>query len=127
MPLRDGSPHHYYAAAQDREQTETSQSVRLGTLAGEEEEDDSGECRLLVYRAPDGSKTTLLDARGGQSVERLTAALDGLPQQERVFMKLVHLEMMSLDELAQALSLTPREVVLLEASAILHLKQRLHP
>jgi RNA polymerase sigma factor for flagellar operon FliA len=97
--------------------------LEIGTLYSERS-DDSGEEELvfLPSRAEDDPLFRYLDA---EMRERLTKAIEGLPERERMMMTLYYYEEMTMKEIGIILDAHYSRVSQIHASAVLHLRARL--
>jgi RNA polymerase sigma factor FliA len=97
--------------------------LEIGTLYSEHS-DDSGEEEqvYLPGRAEDDPLFRYLDA---EMRERLTQAIEGLPERERMVMTLYYYEETTMREIGIILGVVESRVSQIHASAVLHLRARL--
>jgi RNA polymerase sigma factor for flagellar operon FliA len=97
--------------------------LEIGTLYSERP-DDSGEEELvyLPSRAEDDPLFRFLD---GEMHERLTKAIEELPERERMVMNLYYYEETTMREIGLILGVVESRVSQIHASAVLHLRARL--
>jgi RNA polymerase sigma factor FliA len=97
--------------------------LEIGTLYSERS-DESGEEEqvYLPSRADDDPLFRYLDA---EMRERLTKAIEGLPERERMVMTLYYYEETTMREIGLILSVVQSRVSQIHASAVLHLRARL--
>jgi RNA polymerase sigma factor FliA len=97
--------------------------LEIGTLYAERS-DDSGEEEqvYLPGRAEDDPLFRYLDA---EMRERLTKAIEGLPERERMVMTLYYYEETTMREIGLIMGVVESRVSQIHASAVLHLRARL--
>jgi RNA polymerase sigma factor for flagellar operon FliA len=97
--------------------------LEIGSLhAGRSEESDEEELDLIPGRPEDGPLFRYLD---GEMRERLTKAIEDLPERERLVMTLYYYEETTMREIGIILGVVESRVSQMHASAILHLRARL--
>jgi RNA polymerase sigma factor for flagellar operon FliA len=97
--------------------------LEIGTLYSERSGDSGAEEQVyLPSRAQDDPLFRYLDA---EMRERLTKAIEGLPERERTVMTLYYFEEMTMKEIGLILDVHDSRVSQIHASAILHLRARL--
>jgi RNA polymerase sigma factor FliA len=95
--------------------------LEIGTLHAVRAEDDSGEGELVYVRSrpEDDPLFRYLD---GEMRERLTMAINDLPERERLVMSLYYYEETTMKEIGIILGVIQSRVSQIHASAILHLR-----
>jgi RNA polymerase sigma factor for flagellar operon FliA len=97
--------------------------LEIGTLNSERSADSDEEEVIFVAARPEHDPLSrCLDA---ERRERLTAAINTLPERERLILTLYYYEETSLKEIALILGIVPSRVSQIRASAVLHLRARL--
>ena len=94
--------------------------LEIGTLHLERNE-DSGE-EDLAYIPGNPEDDPLFHCLRGEMEERLTGAIQGLPERERLVMTLYYYEEMTMREIGMALGVVESRVSQIHASAVLHLR-----
>ena len=97
--------------------------LEIGTLHLERNE-DSGE-EELAYIAGRPEDDPLFRCLRGEMEERLTGAIQDLPERERLVMTLYYYEEMTMREIGMALGVVESRVSQIHASAVLHLRSAL--
>ena len=97
--------------------------LEIGTLHMERNE-DSGE-EELAYVPGRVEDDPLFRCLRGEMQERLTEAITGLPERERLVMTLYYFEEMTMREIGLALGVVESRVSQIHASAVLHLRAAL--
>jgi RNA polymerase sigma factor for flagellar operon FliA len=97
--------------------------LEIGTLHMERNE-DSGE-EELAYVPGRAEDDPLFRCLHGEMHERLTEAITGLPERERLVMTLYYYEEMTMREIGLALGVVESRVSQIHASAVLHLRAAL--
>jgi RNA polymerase sigma factor FliA len=97
--------------------------LEIGSLNSERIEDTAeDELDLLPGRAEDDPLFRYLD---GEMRERLTTAINDLPERERLIMTLYYYEEVSMKEIGLIIGVVESRISQLHASALLHLRARL--
>ena len=94
--------------------------LEIGTLHAERSE-DSGE-EELAYIPTDPEEDPLFRCLKGEMQQRLAAAIDQLPERERLVMTLYYYEEMTMKEIGLTLGVVESRVSQIHASAVLHLR-----
>jgi len=94
--------------------------LEIGTLHAERSE-DSGE-EELAYIPSNPEEDPLFRCLKGEMQERLVAAIDQLPERERLVMTLYYYEEMTMKEIGLTLGVVESRVSQIHASAVLHLR-----
>ena len=94
--------------------------LEIGTLHAERSE-DSGE-EELAYIPTDPEEDPLFRCLKGEMQQRLTTAIDQLPERERLVMTLYYYEEMTMKEIGLTLGVVESRVSQIHASAVLHLR-----
>lgn len=97
--------------------------LEIGTLHLERNE-DSGE-EELAYLQGSPEEDPLYRCLRGEMAERLTTAIQNLPERERLVMTLYYYEEMTMREIGLALGVVESRVSQIHASAVLHLRAAL--
>jgi RNA polymerase sigma factor FliA len=97
--------------------------LQLGTLHYERSEDSFEE--ELIYVATRPEDDPLFRYLEGEMRERLTTAINDLPERERLIMTLYYYEEVTMKEVGLILSVVESRVWQIHASAVLHLRARL--
>jgi RNA polymerase sigma factor for flagellar operon FliA len=97
--------------------------LEIGTLHLERSE-DSGE-EELAYIPNHPGDDPLFRCLRGEMRERLTAAIEQLPERERLVVTLYYYEEMTMKEIGLALGVVESRVSQIHSSAVLHLRARL--
>jgi len=97
--------------------------LEIGTLHLERSE-DSGEEELAYLPSP-SDEDPLFRCLRGEMRERLAAAIDQLPERERLVVTLYYYEEMTMKEIGLALSVVESRVSQIHSSAVAHLRARL--
>jgi RNA polymerase sigma factor for flagellar operon FliA len=97
--------------------------LEIGTLHMERNE-DSGE-EELAYIPGRPEEDPLFRCLRGEMEERLTGAIQELPERERLVMTLYYYEEMTMREIGMALGVVESRVSQIHASAVLHLRSAL--
>jgi RNA polymerase sigma factor FliA len=98
--------------------------LEIGTLHAVRAEEDSGEEELV--RVPSGPEDDpLFRYLDGEMRDRLTSAIDDLPERERLVMNLYYYEEATMREIGVILGVVESRVSQMHASAVLHLRARL--
>jgi RNA polymerase sigma factor for flagellar operon FliA len=97
--------------------------LEIGTLHLERNE-DSGE-EELAYLPGRPEEDPLYRCLRGEMAERLTSAIQNLPERERLVMTLYYYEEMTMREIGLALGVVESRVSQIHASAVLHLRAAL--
>jgi RNA polymerase sigma factor for flagellar operon FliA len=97
--------------------------LEIGTLHLERSE-DSGE-EELAYIPNHPEDDPLFRCLRGEMRERLTAAIEQLPERERLVVTLYYYEEMTMKEIGLALGVVESRVSQIHSSAVLHLRARL--
>lgn len=97
--------------------------LEIGTLHLERNE-DSGE-EELAYLPGRPDEDPLYRCLRGEMAERLAAAIENLPERERLVMTLYYYEEMTMREIGLALGVVESRVSQIHASAVLHLRAAL--
>jgi RNA polymerase sigma factor for flagellar operon FliA len=97
--------------------------LEIGTLHMERNE-DSGE-EELAYVPGNPEEDPLFRCLRGEMEERLTDAIQELPERERLVMTLYYYEEMTMREIGMALGVVESRVSQIHASAVLHLRSAL--
>jgi RNA polymerase sigma factor for flagellar operon FliA len=97
--------------------------LEIGTLHMERNEDSGEEELAYVPGRPD--EDPLFICLRGELEERLTDAITGLPDRERLVMTLYYYEEMTMREIGLALGVVESRVSQLHASAVVHLRAAL--
>jgi RNA polymerase sigma factor FliA len=97
--------------------------LEIGSLNSERSEDsDEDELDLVPGRPEDDPLFRYLD---GEVRERLTTAINDLPERERLIMTLYYYEEISMKEIGLIIGVVESRISQLHASALLHLRARL--
>ncbi|HWT65476.1 MAG TPA: FliA/WhiG family RNA polymerase sigma factor, partial [Terracidiphilus sp.] len=97
--------------------------LEIGTLHMERNEDSGEEELAYVPGRPD--EDPLFRCLRGELEERLTEAIDRLPERERLVMTLYYFEEMTMREIGLALGVVESRVSQVHASAVVHLRAAL--
>jgi RNA polymerase sigma factor FliA len=97
--------------------------LEIGTLHMERSE-DSGE-EELAYVPAQPEDDPLFRCLRGEMKERLSAAIDGLPERERLVVTLYYYEEMTMKEIGLVLGVVESRVSQIHSSAVVHLRARL--
>jgi RNA polymerase sigma factor FliA len=97
--------------------------LEIGTLHLERNEDSGEEELAYVPGRPD--EDPLFRCLRGELEERLTEAIQSLPERERLVMTLYYYEEMTMREVGMALGVVESRVSQIHASAVLHLRSAL--
>jgi RNA polymerase sigma factor for flagellar operon FliA len=97
--------------------------LEIGTLHVERNEDSGEEELAYVPGRPD--QDPLFRCLRGEMEERLTGAIQDLPERERLVMTLYYYEEMTMREIGMALGVVESRVSQIHASAVLHLRSAL--
>lgn len=97
--------------------------LEIGTLHAERSE-DSGE-EELSYLPGDPEEDPLFRCLRGEMRERLSAAIDGLPERERLVVTLYYYEEMTMKEIGLALGVVESRISQIHSSAVVHLRAAL--
>jgi RNA polymerase sigma factor for flagellar operon FliA len=97
--------------------------LEIGTLHLERNEDSGEEELAYVPGRPD--EDPLFRCLHGEMQERLTGAIQDLPDRERLVMTLYYFEEMTMREIGMALGVVESRVSQIHASAVLHLRSAL--
>jgi RNA polymerase sigma factor for flagellar operon FliA len=97
--------------------------LEIGTLHLERNEDSGEEELAYVPGRPD--EDPLFRCLRGEMEERLTGAIQELPERERLVMTLYYFEEMTMREIGMALGVVESRVSQIHASAVLHLRSAL--
>jgi RNA polymerase sigma factor for flagellar operon FliA len=97
--------------------------LEIGTLHLERSEDSGEEELAYIPNAPD--EDPLFRCLRGEMRERLAAAIDQLPERERLVVTLYYYEEMTMKEIGLALGVVESRVSQIHSSAVLHLRGRL--
>jgi RNA polymerase sigma factor for flagellar operon FliA len=97
--------------------------LEIGTLHVERNEDSGEEELAYVPGRPD--QDPLFRCLRGEMEERLTGAIQELPERERLVMTLYYYEEMTMREIGMALGVVESRVSQIHASAVLHLRSAL--
>jgi RNA polymerase sigma factor FliA len=95
-------------------------NVEIGTLSRIREEDSSED--ELVYIPARREDDPLFRCMRGDVINRLTRAIDELPERERLVLTLYYYEELTRNEIALALGIDSTRVSQIRAAAILHLR-----
>jgi RNA polymerase sigma factor FliA len=98
--------------------------LEIGTLHAVRNEEDSGE-EELVYVPTRPEEDPLFHCLNGEVRERLTKAINELPERERLVMTLYYYEETTMKEIGFILDVVESRVSQIHASAVLHLRARL--
>jgi RNA polymerase sigma factor FliA len=98
--------------------------LEIGSLHATRSEEDSGE-EELVYIPSRSEDDPLLLYLDGEMRERLTKAINELPERERLVMTLYYYEETPMREIGLILNVVESRVSQIHASAVLHLRARL--
>jgi RNA polymerase sigma factor for flagellar operon FliA len=96
--------------------------LEIGSLNSERTESDEEELNLVSSRPDDDPLFRYLD---GEMRERLTEAINDLPERERLIMTLYYYEEASMKEIGLIIGVVESRISQLHASALLHLRARL--
>jgi len=97
--------------------------LKIGSLhAGRSEDSDEEELDLIPGRPEDDPLFRYLD---GETRERLTKAIDDLPERERLVTTLYYYEEATMKEIGLIIGVVESRVSQIHASAVLHLRARL--
>ncbi|WP_263359571.1 FliA/WhiG family RNA polymerase sigma factor [Acidicapsa ligni] len=94
--------------------------LEIGTLHLERNEDSGEEDLAYIPGSPD--EDPLFKCLRGEMEERLTGAIQELPERERLVMTLYYYEEMTMREIGLALGVVESRVSQIHASAVLHLR-----
>jgi RNA polymerase sigma factor for flagellar operon FliA len=97
--------------------------LEIGTLHLERNEDSGEEELAYIPGRPD--QDPLFRCLRGEMEERLTGAIQDLPERERLVMTLYYYEEMTMREIGMALGVVESRVSQIHASAVLHLRSAL--
>ncbi|MGA8161603.1 MAG: sigma-70 family RNA polymerase sigma factor, partial [Acidobacteriaceae bacterium] len=97
--------------------------LEIGTLHLERSE-DSGE-EELAYIPTQPEDDPLFRCLRGEMQERLSGAIEQLPERERLVVTLYYYEEMTMKEIGLALGVVESRVSQIHSSAVLHLRARL--
>jgi RNA polymerase sigma factor FliA len=98
--------------------------LEIGSLHGVRTEEDSGE-EELVYLSSRSEDDPLFRYLDGEMRDRLTNAINDLPERERLIMTLYYYEETTMKEIGLILGVVESRVSQIHASAVLHLRARL--
>jgi RNA polymerase sigma factor FliA len=98
--------------------------LEIGSLHAVRAEDDSGE-EELVYVPSRPEDDPLFRYLDGELGERLTKAINDLPERERLIMTLYYYEETTMKEIGLILGVVESRISQIHASAVLHLRARL--
>jgi RNA polymerase sigma factor FliA len=98
--------------------------LEIGILHAVRNEEDSGE-EELVYVPSRPEDDPLFRYLEGEMRERLTTAINELPERERLVMTLYYYEETTMKEIGLILDVVESRVSQIHASAVLHLRARL--
>jgi RNA polymerase sigma factor FliA len=98
--------------------------LKIGSLHAVRTEEDSGE-EELVYVPSRREDDPLFRYLDGEMRERLTTAINELPERERLVMTLYYYEETTMKEIGLILGVVESRVSQIHASAVLHLRARL--
>jgi RNA polymerase sigma factor for flagellar operon FliA len=93
----------------------------IGSLHAARTEEDSGE-EELVYVSSRPEDDPLFRYLDGEMPERLTKAIEDLPERERLIMTLYYYEETTMKEIGLILGVVESRVSQIHASAVLHLR-----
>jgi RNA polymerase sigma factor FliA len=97
--------------------------LEIGSLSsGRSEDSDEEDLDLIPGRPDDDPLFRYLD---GEMLERLTTAIEDLPERERLIITLYYYEEMTMKEIGLILGVDQSRVSQIHASAVLHLRARL--
>ena len=97
--------------------------LEVGSLQSERSEDSDEEALDLIPGRPDDDP--LFHYLDGEMRERLTTAIDELPERERLVMTLYYYEETTMREIGLILDVVESRVSQIHASAVFHLRARL--
>jgi RNA polymerase sigma factor for flagellar operon FliA len=97
--------------------------LEIGTLHLERSEDSGEEELAYIPNHPD--EDPLFRCLRGEMQERLTAAIEQLPERERLVVTLYYYEEMTMREIGLALGVVESRVSQIHSSAVVHLRARL--
>lgn len=97
--------------------------LEIGTLHLERSEDSGEEELAYIPNHPD--EDPLFRCLRGEMRERLTAAIEQLPERERLVVTLYYYEEMTMKEIGLALGVVESRVSQIHSSAVVHLRARL--
>jgi RNA polymerase sigma factor for flagellar operon FliA len=97
--------------------------LEIGSLHVERGEDSSEEELAYIAGAPEDDP--LFQCLRGEMRQRLIAAIDNLPERERLVLTLYYYEELNMKEIALALGVVESRVSQIHASAVLHLRAKL--
>jgi RNA polymerase sigma factor FliA len=98
--------------------------LEIGSLHGVRPEEDSGE-EELVYVSSRPEDDPLFRYLDGEMRDRLTNAINDLPERERLIMTLYYYEETTMKEIGLILGVVESRISQIHASAVLHLRARL--
>jgi RNA polymerase sigma factor FliA len=98
--------------------------LEIGTLHAVRNEEDSGE-EELVYVPSRPEDDPLFRYLDGEMQERLTYAINALPERERLVMTLYYYEEITMKEIGHIIGVVESRVSQIHASAVLHMRARL--
>jgi RNA polymerase sigma factor FliA len=97
--------------------------LEIGTLHAQRSEDSEEEALIYVRARPEDDP--LFRYLDGEMRDRLTKAINELPERERLIMTLYYYEETSMKEIGLILGVVESRISQLHASAVLHLRARL--
>jgi RNA polymerase sigma factor for flagellar operon FliA len=131
LTARMGRPPHENEVAQEMELSLDEYQQLLGDLKGleigtlhMERNEDSGE-EELAYVPGNPEEDPLFRCLRGELEDRLTDAIQNLPDRERLVMTLYYFEEMTMREIGLALGVVESRVSQVHASAVVHLRSAL--
>jgi RNA polymerase sigma factor for flagellar operon FliA len=131
LTARMGRPPHENEVAQEMDLSLDEYQQLLGDLKGleigtlhMERNEDSGE-EELAYVPGNPEEDPLFRCLRGELEERLTGAIQNLPDRERLVMTLYYFEEMTMREIGLALGVVESRVSQVHASAVVHLRSAL--
>ncbi|UWZ82925.1 sigma-70 family RNA polymerase sigma factor [Occallatibacter riparius] len=131
LTARMGRPPHENEVAQEMDLSLDEYQQLLGDLKGleigtlhMERNEDSGE-EELAYVPGNPEEDPLFRCLRGELAERLTDAIQNLPDRERLVMTLYYFEEMTMREIGLALGVVESRVSQIHASAVIHLRSAL--
>jgi RNA polymerase sigma factor for flagellar operon FliA len=98
--------------------------LEVGSLHAVRTEEDSGD-EELVYASSRPEDDPLFRYLDGEMRERLTTAINALPERERLIMTLYYYEEATMKEIGLVIGVVESRVSQIHASAVLHLRARL--
>src|SRR5581483_8397175 len=97
--------------------------LEIGTLHTERSEDSGEEELAYIPNAPEDDP--LFRCLRGELRDRLTAAIDQLPEREHLVITLYYYEEMTMKEIGLVLGVVESRVSQIHSSAVLHLRAKL--